>query len=79
MSRRQSLILEALKNYGKQNSFDLSNRISTGIGNSVPEASIRRDIQILRRQGWNISFADFYGRYTLVVSPGTESLATVNV
>lgn len=38
-----------------------SSEISHLLGDGVPEPSIRRDIQALRRAGYNISFASNYG------------------
>lgn len=63
MSARQQTILNALISYGRLSSFDLSRWVDWN--NPPPEASIRRDIQALRRLGHNISFASANGYYTL--------------
>jgi biotin operon repressor len=48
-------ILAHLQKYGEANTSFLANLVD------APEASVRRTIQTLRREGYNISFNDGYG------------------
>lgn len=59
MSRRQYLILDIFDAKGSATTSEIA--FETG----APEASIRRDIQALRRAGYNISFASPNGVYRL--------------
>lgn len=59
MSARQQQILSYFGSRGQATSSELA--FETG----APEASIRRDIQALRRAGYNISFASPNGVYRL--------------
>ena len=62
MSFRQQEILDAFKSYG--GIYGLTTfGLSVNLG--IPEASIRRDIQSLRKLGHNISFASPNGVYRL--------------
>ncbi len=61
MSDRDYAILGVLKDYGY---FGVTaSHISSLI--DAPEPSIRRSIQTLRREGFNISFASPTGRYRM--------------
>lgn len=63
MNKRQREILRLIA-YGGYNSTALAQQLE------APEPSIRRSIQTLRSQGWNISFADEKtGVYSLRQTP----------
>jgi predicted DNA-binding transcriptional regulator YafY len=59
MSNRQRTILRLLKGHDSLTTYGLR-----AWGLEAPDASIRRDIGILRRQGWRIE-VDRYGAYRL--------------